>query len=173
MAHALWTDARANRVEARLGRRHRDFRTQPWLTRDGSDLNGARLDLRYLSLEKAVDEGASGPRDAYLRLPRVVLRLEDDDQRWAARMQLLSRDLLLRWHHAFDASKVDEHRPRLLAIDDPAGQLASVLRHIAEETGDLVVGKPGKSAGDSPKDLLPLTKITRTFIDPAPTPATE
>src|SRR6202162_2643140 len=132
MPHSLWTHAGAHRVDAWLARRNRDLRAQPWLACDRADLHGAGLDLGHLRLEKAMDEGSRGPRNAHLRLPRVVLGLEDDDERGAAGDQLLTGDLLLRRHHAFDAPEVDVHRAGLDAIDDPARELASVLRDIAQ-----------------------------------------
>lgn len=50
-------------------------------------------------------------------------------------------------------------------------EMRSVLRHIAEETGDIVMGSRGSAGkGERPGDLreLPITGITRRVVDPAP-----
>src|SRR6266851_5808149 len=117
MSYAFRTDAGADRVEAWLGSRHGDLRPQARLTRDRADLDGPGFDLRHLGLEQAVHERACRARDANLRLPRIVLGLEDHDQHRLAWVQLLSRNLLLRRHDSLDASQVDEHSAGLDAVD--------------------------------------------------------
>lgn len=49
-------------------------------------------------------------------------------------------------------------------------EMRSVLRHIAEETGDLSVGglRGGGKKDEAEKALLPIIGIKRTFVDPAP-----
>src|SRR5207237_714579 len=88
--HPLRPDARPDRVETRLARRHRDLGPQTWFTGDGADLHCARLDLRHLGLEEAMDEGARPARNTDLRLPPVVLRVEDDDEDRAAGREWLA-----------------------------------------------------------------------------------
>src|SRR5439155_11816355 len=96
VSHTLGSDARADRVEAMLGRRYRDLRPQTWFAGDGADLHRARLDLRHLGLEEAMDESARAARNADLRLAAVVLRVEDDDEDRAAGLKRLAGDLLFR-----------------------------------------------------------------------------
>ena len=61
-----------------------------------------------------------------------MLRLEDDDEHRAARVQLLAWDLLLRRHHSFDPAKVDVDRAGLDSVHDTGGQLAPVLRNVTQ-----------------------------------------
>src|SRR5260370_24731218 len=132
MTDTLGADASTNRVEARLCRRDRDLGPQSRLARDGTHLDGARFDLRYLSLEQAMDERARRARHTDLRLSRVPLCIENHDEHGAAGMQELARDLLLRRHDTFGAAEVDVHGPRLGAIDDAARQLAAVLSDVPQ-----------------------------------------
>jgi hypothetical protein len=63
---------------------------------------------------------------------------------------------------------------RFYASNNQFPEMRTVLRHIAEETGDIVNGKPGgKASVGKPEDNLPpIVAITRTIVDPAaPVPA--
>src|SRR5260370_17220195 len=131
MTDALGADASTNRVEARLCRRDRDLGPQSRLARDGTHLDGTRFDLRYLSLEQAMDERARRARHTDLRLSRVPLCIENHDEHGAAGMQELARNLLLRRHDTFGAAEVDVDGARLGAIDDPDRHPSPVLSHSA------------------------------------------
>src|SRR5258706_10866101 len=132
MPDAFWTDACPDRVEAWFGGGDSDLRAQSRFARDGADLNRAGFDFGDLGLEQAVHEGAGGARNADLRLARVALCLEDDNQSRAPGMQLLAWDLLLGGHHSFDPTQVDVDGPVLDAVHNAAAQLPSVLGHVAE-----------------------------------------
>src|SRR5260370_12934625 len=132
MTDTLGADVSTNGVEARLCGRARDLGPQSRLAGDGTHLDGARFDLRYLSLEQAMDERARRPRHTYLRLSWVPLRIENHDEHGAAGMQELARDLLLRRHDTFGAAEVDVDGARLGAIDDAGRQLATVLGDVAQ-----------------------------------------
>src|SRR5207245_6084402 len=132
VSHTLGSDARADRVEARLGRRYRDLRPQTWFAGDGADLHGARLDLRHLGLAEAMDESALAARTAELRLAAVVLRVEDDDEDRAAGLKRLAGDLLFRRHHTFRPPEVHVDDAGLDPVDDPAGELAPMLGDVAQ-----------------------------------------
>src|SRR5260370_31791128 len=132
MTDTLGADASTNRVEARLCRRDRDLGTQSGLARDGTHLDGARFDLRNLSLEQAMDERSRRARNTDLRLSRIPLCIENHDEHGAAGMQELARDLLLRRHDTFGAAEVDVDGARLGAIDDPGGQLATSLGDVTQ-----------------------------------------
>src|SRR5258706_11497673 len=107
MTDALGADASTNRVETRLRCRDRDLGPESRLARDGTQLDGARFDLRHLSLEQAMHERTRRARHADLRLSRVSLRIENHDEHRAAGMQELARDLFLRRHDTFGAAEVD------------------------------------------------------------------
>src|SRR5207244_6623303 len=92
--------------EAMLGRRYRDLRPQTWFAGDGADLHRARLDLRHLGLEEAMDESARAARNADLRLAAVVLRVEDDDEDRAAGLKRLAGELVFRRHHTLRPAAV-------------------------------------------------------------------
>jgi len=80
-----------------------------------------------------VEERACGSRHTHLRLPVIALGIEDHDQHWPSRMQLLAGDLLLRRHHTLGPTQVDVHSAGLDAVDDPCRKLASMLRHLAQD----------------------------------------
>ena len=61
------------------------------------------------------------------------------DEHWASRVQLLARDLLFGRHQPFSAAKVDVNGPHLDPVHHPAGQLALVLRHVAQRLVPLEV----------------------------------
>lgn len=76
-----------------------------------------------------------------------------------------------------------DQRARLIALSNQAeyygnnrqpAEQRTVFRQIAEELG-VVAGKGGKlpAQGDDGKDKLPVTKITRTVVDPAAPPVAE
>src|SRR5260370_13755661 len=132
MTDTLGADASTNRVEARLCRRDRDLCPQSRLARDGAHLDGARFDLRNLSLEQAMDERARRARNTVLRLSRSPLCIENHDEHWAAGMQELARDRLLWRHDTFGAAEVDVDGAGLGAIDDAGRQLATVLSDVAQ-----------------------------------------
>src|ERR1700686_55535 len=139
MAHPLGTDTSADRVEARLGRGDRDLRAQAWLTRDGTDQDRPGFDLGHLCLEQAMHERTGSPRNPDLRLPWIVLRIEDDDEHRLTRVQLLPRNLLLGGHHALDAPEVDVNGAALDSVHDSRRKLAPVLCHVAQHLVSLEV----------------------------------
>src|SRR5260370_28423800 len=132
MTDAFGPDARPDGVQSRLGCRDRDLGPQSRLARDGTHLEGAGFDLRYRSLEQAMDDRARRARPTDLRLSRVPLSIENHDEHGAAGMQKLARDLLLRRHDTFGAAEVDVDGARLGAIDDAGRQLAAVLSDVAQ-----------------------------------------
>src|SRR5439155_21443943 len=130
VSHAFGSDAGADRVKRWLDGVDGDLGPQTGLARQSAHLHRAGLYLRDLGLQQAVEERARGSRHTHLRLPVIALGIEDHDQHWPSRMQLLAGDLLLRRHHTLGPTQVDVHSAGPDAVDDPCRKLASMPRHL-------------------------------------------
>src|SRR5262245_22286234 len=95
----------------------RDLGAQSSLAGQGTALHGARLEPGAFAPSQPLPERTGGARDADLGLALIALRIEDDHQHWAAWMQLLAGDLLLRGHHPLSPPQVDVDRAAFDSID--------------------------------------------------------
>ena len=144
--HAPRADASADRVDAVLGRRHRDLGSHPRFPGQGADDDGARHQLGDLELQQTSHQRLVCPRDGHLGAAAALTFLQQEDLEVLADPDRLVRDLLLRRQHALRLAQLQVHGVTVRALcdplHDPAHHLTLVLENVPEHLVLLGIAQP-------------------------------
>src|SRR5262249_47511859 len=123
-AAALHADARADRVDVAVARRHGDLRARTGLASARLDANDLLVDLRDLLLEQLLEQALVRARQDDLRATRVAVDVEAIRLDRITDAVALAGHLLAHRQHGFRLADVDDQRAALEAPHDARDDLA-------------------------------------------------
>ena len=143
----LYTDASeayagANGVDAVLTGPDGDLAAGAGLPGDGYDLHGAVIYLRHLHLEQAPQQPLVGPGDDKLRPPAGPLHALKQHLYLLSGPVPLVHHLLGHGQDGLGAAKVDDHQPRLDALDVDCEDLAFFVGELLVDELALRLSQP-------------------------------
>ena len=170
-----WPTVAPTGIEPLLARGDGDLRAAAGLAGDRPDLDGAVVDLGDLELEQALQEALVRPADEQRRPARRAPDLEDVGLDVLADAVVLERRLLGRGEDALDAlAHVEDHRPRLDAVDRAGHELALAVGELIEDgvalglaealQDDLLRGLGADAAERVAVELLDLDELARDGV---------